>query len=49
MQYLSYSIRWDYYRHILTLVLTDDKIRYVNLRINVQEEVWKKCICERIR
>ena len=20
----------------------------VNLRINVEEEVWKKCICERI-
>ena len=21
----------------------------VNLRMNVEEEVWKKCICERIR
>ena len=28
MQYLSCSRRWDYYRHILPLVLTHDTIRY---------------------
>ena len=30
MQYLGCSIRSDYYRHILPLVLTHDTIRYEN-------------------
>ena len=34
---------------LVNLICLRDVNGMVNLRINVEEEVWKKCICERIQ
>ena len=39
MQYLSCSIRWGYYRHILHLVLTHDTIQLNNLSRHKKSEL----------
>ena len=40
MQYLSCSKKWDYYRHILPLVLTHDTIQYGQLFFPKTISAW---------